>query len=173
MNINGTGQGSYLDTGVDGEPALSSDASIIAYSANSNEQYDLYFYNIRNQQHLQLSLPNTDEFYPQWSADDSQILYYSFDQANDLGSIYILEPETCVEQNNQLFNCESRLVLDNEGQYADSWATWALDDTAVLFQSNRWDLNRHIFMMNADGSGELRQITFGQNSQERFPRWRP
>lgn len=173
MNINGDNQGSYLNTGIDGEPSLSSDAAQIAYTAKVNGQYDLYFYNRRIDQRLQLLLVDSNEYYPQWSADDSQILYYEFNSQRDLGKIYILNLESCTEQNGQLYNCDTRLLLDNKDEFADSWATWALNDKAVLFQSNRRGLDRHIFIMNADGSAEPRQITFGQNSSERFPRWRP
>ena len=58
----------------------------------------------------------------------------------------------------------------------DSTATnvrpaWSPDGKSIAFQSNR-DGPYHIFVMNSDGSN-LRQITSGNDNDDRHPNWSP
>ncbi len=61
-----------------------------------------------------------------------------------------------------------QLTNDNA---VDARPAWSPDDRLIAFQSNRGSSTYHIFVMNADGSGQ-RQLTKG-STDDRHPVWMP
>ena len=104
-------------TGLDIDPSLSPDGSMVAYSSNENGSFEIYVKSLAvGGQEIQLTHDEEDNFEPAWSPDGKSIAYY----ARRRGGIWVMPA----------LGGAARRLTD-----FGSWPAWSPDSAKIVFES--------------------------------------
>ena len=148
----------------DEDPACSPDGRRIAFASERGVTPDLYVMDSDGSNVVRLSHDNFPEANPSWAPDGTRFAFSSFRFAVGNWEIYVMEPD-----GNNLINLTKH-------KWHDRRPSWSPDGSKMAFVSYRdggFNTPRHIFVMNADGTGR-RNLT--GDTQLRFnsdPSWSP
>jgi len=137
----------------DNFPAWSSDGSKIAFASNRDGYHDIYVMNADGSNQTRLTKNYAEDASPAWSPDGSKIAFASME--GDLiasREIYVMN----ADGSNQ-----ARLTKNSA---SDSAPAWSPDGSKIAFTSFRGVIgnkrkrvgNMEIYVMNADGSNQIR-----------------
>jgi TolB protein len=154
---------SSLGVGTDGSPAWSPDGRYIAFSTNSGilaDNFDIYLLDVETGRTRPLSESPSIEVMPAWSPDGERLLYAATTGIRGYDLFVINRDGT------------GRVQL-TDGADAEMEPSWSPDGERIAFVSNYPNGRQvNIYVMRADGTGDLRQITSGISGY-RQPNWRP
>ena len=127
------------------DPAWSPDGSQIAYvSWPSSDTPNIQVIDVAGGRPRPLTANQDFNESPAWSPDGSQILFASDRDSRDLEfEIFVMNADGT-----------SPVNLSQSSGSSDSDPAWSPDGTQILFSSNRNLGRSHVFLMNADGSGQ-------------------
>ena len=141
------------------DPSWSPDYTRIVFDSGSHdeEEYDreIYVMNADGSGITRLTYNQAKDYDPSWSPTGSRIAYTSY------------------ERNWEIFSMNTsgggRVNLTNR-PYRDLDPCWSPDGTKIAFSSEYGGSDFHIWVMNADGSGQT-QLTFGTSVDDTDPSW--
>ena len=145
MDINGNNLLQLTDHPAgDAHPACSPDGRRIAFISNRGLTRDLYVMDSDGNNVIRLTQDNLFESRPSWSPVSTRIAFSSFRWDVGNSEIYAMDAD-----GNNLINLTKH-------KWHDVTPSWSLDGSKIAFCSYRaGGLNdpKHIFVMNADGTG--------------------
>lgn len=147
-----------------GEPIFASfspDGETIAVSIRESENKSNIVLIDSNGQTIK-TLTKTDlrSFYPRWSNDGKEIVYFSRKETENLDDeIYRLNIETGKEQ---------RLTDWPKHNFCPSWSN---DNSKIVYVTSMEDIRPEIYIMDSDGENKIR-ITYNEGG-ETLPCWSP
>jgi RHS repeat-associated protein len=182
MNADGSGQTRLTsDAADDSAPVWSPNGSKIAFqSARSGVSYQVYAMNADGSGQANISNSTANDTQPSWSPDGTKIAFASDRNQSGFSSIYVM---------NANGSNQTRLTLSGTG-FRDEQPTWSPDGTKLAFTSTRdsitvtWtetddnggivtksalQVNKEVYVMNADGSGQVRLTNTLENDDS--PAW--
>lgn len=175
--------------GLDSSPAWSPDGQRIAFVSNRGSNTDIYLMNIDGTALKRLTSDPAIDYKPTWLPDGQAIVFASTRSGHQ--ELYVMGPDDgeaipilqtdipALSVKNEggnfdiyLFNSQGkgsvRRLTDDPAE--DREPTWSPDGTKIAFTSSR-DGNEEVYVMNADGSG---QLNLTKNSDiDNSPRWSP
>jgi Tol biopolymer transport system component len=158
--------GEEIPAGGAAEPALGSPEFgggsgqlVFDSDRGGNQIRDLYLMNSDGYDVSQLTQGDSNSFAGPWSPDGQQIVYTSYAGAATETYIALLN-----------FDDNSTAILSNPSGSDEGFPDWSPDGTLIAFNSRR-DGNNEIYLMNADGSNQVRLT---DNPADDFaPSWSP
>ena len=173
MNADGTGVTPIPNTGVNANgPAWSPDGTRIAFAnapgpwcprADECGGYDIYTVSLDGIGLARLTThPLTDEE-PAWSPDGSQIAFSSGQDPTSNGA-----PEIYKMSSNGTNQVPLTSAAFAPGDHDPNWSP---DGQKIVFSSSRDAANEDVWIMNSDGTGQVRVTT--NDSRGLFPVWSP
>ena len=141
MNTDGSDITLLVDTpGRDTDPYATPGSAWVLYTSERIDGRQLFAYDPRRDQELQLTHNNRTNGPPALSADGKTIVYSS---GSDFWHLYTISIEGGDEH--QLTN----------GEYDDRWAVWSPNGSTIAFQSNR-DGQWEIYLLRPDSMVQTR-----------------
>ncbi len=165
-NADGSAQRMVVADGFVGK--WSPDGMRIIYSSNKTGNHEIYTATPDGTNEIRLTFTDTNESYPEWSPDGSQIAFsVSAGEWNSNASLSTYEIEVMNADGSDL-----RLLTDNDS--FDGMPRWSPDGSQIVFSSDRDEAEHFdIYVMNADGS-DVRQVTHTPEGTTAInPVWRP
>jgi RHS repeat-associated protein len=182
MNADGSGQSRLTtDPNDDSAPIWSPDGSKIAFQSFRNGvNYQIYVMNADGSGQVNVSNSGANDTQPSWSPDGLKIAFASDRDHAGYPSVYVM---------NANGSGQMRLTLDN-APYSDQQPGWSPDGSHIAFTSTRdsvtesWqetdddgnyftksklDVNKEIYLMYSDGSGQTRLTNVFENDDS--PAW--
>ncbi len=152
---------SRIDKGETMFASFSPDGEMIAVSlVESEEKSNIVLMDLKGMIFKYLTSENRRSFYPKWSKNGQEILYFSRkDTENEADEIYRLNLETGEEK---------RLT---HSPYHNFCPAWSKDSDKLVFVSSMEDIRPEIYIMDRDGQNPIR-ITFNEDG-ETLPCWSP
>ncbi len=148
----------------DENPACSPDGRRIAFRSERDGTRDLYVMDRHGDNVIRLTSDNSREGRPSWSPDGTRIAFAAFRFHVLNSEIYVMDADG-----------ENEINLTKH-KWSDARASWSPDGSKIAFVSfrdGRADTPRHIFVMNADGTGR-RNLTEDTGLTDSFsPTWSP
>ena len=145
MDVNGDNVVQLTDhPASDGYTACSSDGRRIAFLSGRGVTLDLYVMDSDGNNVIRLTHDNLFEARPSWSPDGTRLAFSNFRWDVGNSEIYVMDAD-----GNNLINLSKH-------KWQDVTPSWSLDGSTIAFCSYRTGhLNdpKHIFVMNADGTG--------------------
>jgi len=140
------------------DPSWSPDYRRIVFDSGPqdyDEEREIFIINADGTGLVQRTSNGVKDWDPSWSPDGSRIAYVSY------------------ERNWEIFSMNTsgggRVNLTNR-PYRDWDPCWSPDGTKIAFSSEYGGSDFHIWVMNADGSGQT-QLTFGSSVDDTDPSW--
>ena len=140
------------------DPSWSPDYRRIVFDSGPqdyDEEREIFIINADGTGLVQRTSNGVKDWDPSWSPDGSRIAYVSY------------------ERNWEIFSMNTsgggRVNLTNR-PYRDWDPCWSPDGTKIAFSSEYGGSDFHIWVMNADGSGQT-QLTFGTSVDDTDPSW--
>jgi hypothetical protein len=138
-------------------PALSPDATKIAYSSASGGDYDLWIMDADGTASRRLAYSVAYEGYPTWSPDGSQLAFQSTRSGRE--NIWVVNADgTGIRR------------LTSTSTADDVRPAWSPDGATIAFHSNRTG-NNDLWTIGANGAG-LRRLTW-KSGADQDPSWSP
>lgn len=128
------------------DPSFSADGARVVFGSIRNGRGDIYVVNSNGSELKRLTFTEAYEGQPQFSPDDSRIVFVSERAGKGIGEIYVMNADGSRQER----------LTDNNGY--DSEPTFSPDGTRIAFIRQLSKFEKGIFIMNADGT-ELRQLT--------------
>jgi len=154
MNADGSEQTRITNnTAEDTNPAWSPDGKYIIFDSKRDGNAEIYTINVDTLQSTRLTTNSADDSAPAWSPDGTKIVFVSYRDGN--GEIYVM---------NANGSGQTRLTTTGDN---DGYPIWMDGSTRILFARHVGGKTRYVFIMNADGSGEV-AVTIGTK-----PHWSP
>jgi len=159
MNANGNGLRNITNTpGKDEQwPEWSREGNNIIFSSNRDGNHEIYLYNSDNESTTRLTNRLQDDQWPTYSPDGSKIAFQSNMGATKT-DIFVMDA-----------NGSNMLQLTNNSAF-DQMPTWSPDGAKIAFMSTRAG-NPDIYIMNADGSGQVSLISSTVTGIDARPSW--
>jgi len=161
MNSDGSDQRRLTHLGgYSRDPSWSPDYTRIVFDSGPQDDDDgreIYVMNADGSGITRLTNNGVKDWDPSWSPDGSHIAYVSYDRNWEIFSMNT--------------SGYGRVNLTNRpGRDWDP--CWSPDGTKIAFSSEFYGDDFHIWVMNADGSGQT-QLTFGTSVDNTDPSWSP
>ncbi|MDE2663035.1 MAG: hypothetical protein OXI39_08535 [Gemmatimonadota bacterium] len=181
MNADGSSQTNLTsDPALDSNPAWSPDGTRIAFSSDrAPEDFlepnypDVYVMNADGSGPIQLTDTSLIDEAAAWSPDGSKIAFHQW--APTAGLLQVIVPADIHVMNadgsGQMNLTRGRVEFRDP---FDEHPAWSPDGTWIAFSSDRddrFDGNREIYVMGADGSGQTRLTN--NSADDRTPAWSP
>jgi dipeptidyl aminopeptidase/acylaminoacyl peptidase len=144
------------------QPAWSPDGSKIVFVSTSTGNPDVFIMDLADleAEPLNVSLNPAIDNEPAWSPDGTRIVYTSNRDNNEELYLFTIGQEA-----------DSAVNISNNTS-SDFEAAWSPDGTRIIFTSQRFG-NNNILMMNADGSGEVLNISGADETADEEANWLP
>lgn len=142
--------------GMDWDPSWSSDGKQIAFSSNSDSDWDVYILTVEDQKVEKLTNNSFYDGHPRWSPDGTQILFES-DRDGDW-DIYVMDATG------------GNIKAITENAVGDWLPSWSPDGNWIVYVSNR-DGDDEIYVVDVNGKNQIK-LTDNQ-AQDRYPVWIP
>ncbi len=149
--------------------ALSNDGLKLAYHGGQESDplsWEIFILDLETMETLQLTDNRLLDGHPDWSPDDSKIVYASFDdgngQASAMADIYTID----------LYSNEVTRLTDSEEE--DNDPEWSPDGTMIVYKSTEntgQAAREEIYVMDADGSNKKRLTTVEGWMSDHDPSW--
>lgn len=130
----------------------------LLFVSNQDGDSEIYAVNRDGSDLHQLTQNNREDYQASWSPDGQRVAFLSFRDGN--GEIYMMKAD----------GSEQQRLTNHPG--LDSDPQWSPDGQHIAFTSNRKDDRTQLYVINIDGSGDLRQLTAGAGGVS-APRWSP
>jgi len=143
-------------------PAWSPDGSKIAFASDRDGNHEIYVMNADGSNPTRLTTHMSFDGKPSWSPDGSKIAFMS--ERSGVSHIYVMNADG------------SNVVgLTTFSGYWDGLPAWSPDGSKIAFVrpvecDDYYSSCHNIFVMNADGSGQVR---FETRSHDSEPAWSP
>jgi Tol biopolymer transport system component len=173
----------------DSLPSWSPDGTRIVFqSLRNGSKYQVYVMNADGSNQANLSNSSSNDGEPSWSPDGGRIIFTSDRDHDGFKSIYVMNSNGANQQR----------ITFSSGDVQDSQPAWSPDGTRIAFVSTRdsitetWtesddaeiaeddglvvtksrlNINKEVYVMNADGSGQTRLTVEAANDDS--PSWSP
>jgi RHS repeat-associated protein len=182
MNTDGSGQTRLTsDANDDSAPAWSPDGSKIVFqSARNGVNYQIYVMNTDGSGQVNISNSAANDTQPSWSPDGTKIAFASDRDHSGYSSVYVM---------NSTGANQTRLTF-GAAPYADDQPSWSPNSSKIAFTSTRdsttdtWtetdddgnvlnrsrvNINKEVYVMNANGFGQTRLTNTLENDES--PSW--
>jgi dipeptidyl aminopeptidase/acylaminoacyl peptidase len=163
MNADGTNVIRLTDNSAsDTAPTWSADGSQIAFVSSRTGDPEIFIMTLNDleSEPVNISLNPAIDEEPAWSPDGTRIAYTSHRDSNE--EIYVFtigqEPDSAVN------------ITNNSGN--DFEAAWSPDSSRLLFTTQRFG-NNDIALINADGTGEVVNLSGVDNTADEEAAWLP
>ena len=168
MDVNGDNLLQLTDhPASDENPACSPDGRRIAFRSERDGTPDLYLMDRDGNNLIRLTSDNFLENRPSWSPDGTRIAFSVLRWAVRNSEIYAMDADG---------EGKNEINLTNHKKMHDVRPSWSPDGSKIAFVSGPADVNfnpKHIFVMNADGTGR-RNLTEDTGLTNSFsPSWSP
>ena len=165
MDVNGDNIVQLTDHPASDEyPACSPDGRRIAFTSERGVTHDLYVMDSDGSNVIRLTQNNFFESRPSWSPDDTRIAFSSFRFDVGNSEIYAMDADG-----------ENEINLTKHKMH-DIVPSWSPDGSKIVFYSYRdggFNTPKHIFVMNADGTGRRNLTGDSDLTDCFFPTWSP
>ncbi|HEX7721294.1 MAG TPA: PKD domain-containing protein [Pyrinomonadaceae bacterium] len=184
MNLDGSGVTRLTnDPNDDGMASWSPDGSKIVFQSMRNGvNYQVYSMNADGSNQVNLSNNSSSEGEPSWSPDGTKIVFASDRDDAGYDSVYVMNSD----------GSNQHAITFSSGTLEDTQPVWSPDGSRIAFVSTRdsttetWQerdddgnvmtksrlhLNKEVYVMNADGSGQIRLTNDPANDDS--PSWSP
>ena len=184
MNPDGSGVARLTsDPNDDSMGTWSPDGSRVVFqSLRNGSKYQVYVMNADGSNHVNLSNSSANDGEPAWSPDGMKMAFVSDRDREGFKSIYVMNSDGTNQQR----------VTFSSGDVQDGQPAWSPDGTRIAFVSTRdsifetWqetdddgnyitksklDINKEVYVMNADGSGQTRLTD--ELANDDAPSWSP
>lgn len=161
MNGDGTDQTRITNNSVSEEWAyLSPDMQKIVYAVGPFPRYSLYAMNADGSDQHQIFSSDKSAALPKWSRDGRTIAcnHATLSAGNIVGDICLMNHD----------GSDIRQITQSGPNFVSESPYWSPDGSRIVFQSNRTG-NFQIYMMNADGSDQVRLTNHRGNDY--WPSW--
>ncbi|NHZ86346.1 MAG: hypothetical protein GWP19_10760 [Planctomycetia bacterium] len=152
-------------------PAISFDGKKVAFNGGDEDNqltWEIYILDIYTGEETQLTNNYVIDAHPDWSPDNSKIVFGSFrdTQGNPSGKadIYVMN------------NDGTGLTQLTNSSWEDNDPEWSADGTRIVFKSTRntqQSGREEIYIMNSDGSDPQRLTTTSGWQSDHDPSWSP
>ncbi|HEY6091608.1 MAG TPA: DPP IV N-terminal domain-containing protein [Gemmatimonadales bacterium] len=139
-------------------PAWSADGMRLAFSGWDGTGVNVFFTSQSGGTPVEVTHRSLFDFFPAWSPDGTRIAFTEFTYPHDTSTVELVNPD-------------GTGFLQRSSYPHDQQPAWSPDGTKIAFVSRRDSLTYHIWVMNADGTGET-QLTSG-SWDDHGPAWSP
>jgi Tol biopolymer transport system component len=150
-------------------PALSRKGRYVAFHAgdiNNMLTWEIHYIDLQTMQEYQVTNNSLIDGHPDWSPDNQQIVYSSFQDSQGnpagVGDIFIINKN----------GSKIKRLTNNEHENNDP--EWSLDGTKIVFKSTRRKnetFQDEIYIMNINGSDVKRLTTTNEWNSDHDPSW--
>ncbi len=155
---------------------------IVFQSMRNGVNYQVYSMNADGSNQVNLTNTSSSDGEPSWSPDGSKIVFASDRDHTGFDSVYVMNSDGA---NQQRITFSSGNVEDTQPMWSQDGSriafvstrdstveTWQeTDDDGNLITRTRLNINKEVYVMNADGSGQTRLTTELANDDS--PSWSP
>ena len=134
----------------------------IVFQSDRDGDRDIYVMNPDGSDLIQLTHNETNDYFPVWSPDGSQIAFYSIRDGNR--QIYVMNADG-----------SNQVRLTTRSDIQDGVPSWSPDGSQIAFLSGpnvEW-ARSELYLMNADGSNQRPLAQAGQRLAWERPSWSP
>lgn len=180
MNVDGSGQARLTtDPNDDSAPVWSPDGSKIAFQSFRNgSTYQIYLMNADGSGQTNISNSGANDVQPAWSPDGSKIAFASDRGHTGVFSVYTMSTNGAGQSNvtNNSYDDEQPAwspdslhlaFMSERDSTTDTWTE--TDDDGNIINRSRVNINKEIYVMYANGSGQTRLTNALENDES--PSW--
>jgi Tol biopolymer transport system component len=148
------------NTAEDRNPAWSPNGQKIAFASNRDGDYEIFKMNPNGSKQTRLTRNSADDLYPDWSPGGKKIAFES--NRNGFSDVFVMRAEGTRQRN--LTKSAANAELDRSPAFSP-------EGTQIAFMSTRDGGDAEIYMMDADGTDQIRLTNYP--GIDNFPDWQP